>query len=134
HVVDDQAVREVLLWYKSEHETSWNKQLMTPSSSEEPLYETEIKVNHEGSIFFLIQAEDWVQNSISTEEYRLIVEGRKGLYKLLPYIGLGVSAALLALGVIFYKVFYQRSAQAVSKGDKFHSKYIKSYLRLLISE
>lgn len=130
HVVDDQAVRDVLLWHKSEHETSWNKQLMTLSSSEEPLYEIEIKFNHEGSVFFLIQAEDWVHNSISTDEYRLIVEGRKGIFKLLPYIGLGVSAALLALGVILYKVFYQRSAHTVSKGDKFLSKYITSYLRL----
>ncbi|MFX0195226.1 MAG: MG2 domain-containing protein [Candidatus Hodarchaeota archaeon] len=133
NVVDDQAVQEVLIWYKSEHEISWNKQLMALSSSVEFLYETEIKFKNEGSIFFLIQAEDWVQNSNLTEKYRLIVEGSKRISKLLAFIGLGGSFALLALGVIFYKVFYKRSANAVSKGDKFLLKYIKSKLRLKIS-
>lgn len=129
HVVDDQAVQDVLLWYKSEHETAWNKQLMTLTSSVEPLYTIELQFKTEGSILILIQAVDWAQNSNSTDEYRLIVEGGKRGTQLLPLIGLGVSTALIAFGVIFYKIFYQRNAHAAPKGDKFLPKYIKSNIR-----
>jgi len=108
-VTDDHAVRKVTLWYKLELGDVWNKQIMEASG--EILYETTLSFSKKGLVYFFLQAEDWVYNSITTELDSITVGERKFIPSLSPFTGFTLGVAVLIAGFITYRVLSNRRAR-----------------------